>query len=255
MFRQLFIILIIFLASVTIAQGSGEKIRYMIEENPPYNFIQDGRIQGIAVDILLKLSEENGQAMQASEIEMVPWPRGYKIVQHTPHTALFTMARTEQREDLFKWVGPIYELTIGLVASKKNNITVNSFNDLKTLRIGTIREGAPEQLLIQAGYPTDKLERVTKPEQNINKLTIGRIDLLAFNTDSTRYTMQKMGLNPNDYETVFILKKVHLYYAFNKETDDATIQWLNNGLNQLRKEDSDGNSPYKKILSLYLDQR
>lgn len=254
MLGQLIILLVFFLSTVGIAQGGEEKIRYLIEENPPYNFIKDGITQGIAVDLLLRLSEKYGQAMQASEIEMVPWARGYKIVRNTPNTALFSMARTKQRENLFKWVGPIYELTIGLVANKNKKITVNSIDDLKTLRIGTIREGAPEQLLIQAGYPADKLERVTKPEQNIKKLTIGRIDLLAFNTDSTRYTIEEMGLNPNDYETVYVFKKVKLYYAFNKETDDATIELLNNGLQQLRKQDGAGNSPYRKILSLYLDR-
>ncbi|RUM47511.1 MAG: hypothetical protein DSY80_00850 [Desulfocapsa sp.] len=159
------------------------------------------------------------------------------------------MGRTAQREEQFKWVGPIIELTMGLIAQKNKHISINSVDDLKNYRIGTIRDGAPEQLLISAGFPVDKLERVTKPEQNIKKLVRDRIDMLAFNRDSTRYTMKHMGLNPEDYEMVFSLKNIWLYYAFNRETDDIIIENLNHSLQQLKETDSDGNSPYKDILS------
>jgi polar amino acid transport system substrate-binding protein len=238
--------------SVNIAQGETAKIQYMIEQNPPYNFQNNGSIQGIAVDLLIELSKNTSQVVTVEDIELLPWPRAYKTVQHTPETCLFSMGWTEERSSTFKWVGPIFELSIGLIADKKKNITVSSIDDLKTLRVGTIRDGAPEQLLIQAGMPAKTLERVTKPEQNIKKLAIDRLDLLAFNTDSTRYTMLQLGMDANDYETVFILKTIKLYYAFNHNTDDNIITEMNQALDQLKIRDSQGNSPYDDIVSSYL---
>ena len=252
MFRLFLTCLLLLCTAIHPAHAKTEKIHFMIEENPPYNFWVDEKIQGIAVDILSAITKGTEYQVTADEIEMIPWARGYKIVQTTPGTCLFSMGRTEEREKQFKWVGPFIELSIGLIAKKSNHITINSIEDLPAYRIGTIRDGAPEQLLVAAGYPANKVERVTKPEQNIKKLARNRIDLLAFNTDSTRYTMTHMGLNPDDYETVFSLKNIWLYYAFNKETDDTIIKELNRSLDQLEKADANGNCPYDNILSVYL---
>jgi len=252
MFRLILTTLLLSFAAVILAQAKTDKIHFMIEENPPYNFREDGQIKGIAVDLLTAITKDSAYQTTVDEIEMIPWARGYKIVQTTPGTCLFSMGRTRQREDQFKWVGPIFELTIGLVAKKNKHITINSIADLAAYRIGTIRDGAPEQLLITAGYPANKVERVTKPEQNIQKLARDRIDMLAFNTDSTRYNMVRMGLNPDDYETVFPLKKITLYYAFHKKTDDSIIDKLNLALNQLEKVDASGNCSFDNIISAYL---
>jgi len=252
MFRITLTFLLLLITAIHSDQAKAGKIQFMIEENPPYNFSKNGEMKGIAVDLLAAITKGSEHQVTAGDIEMLPWARGYRIVQTTPDTCLFSMGRTRQREDQFKWVGPIAELTIGLVAKKEKHITINSIQDLAPYRIGTIRDGAPEQLLIKAGYAANKVERVTKPDQNIQKLARDRIDLLAFNTDSTRYTMIRMGLNPDDYETVFSLKKIMLYYAFNIDTDDTIINKLNRSLDQLEKIDANGNCPFDNIISAYL---
>lgn len=253
MFKRSLAFLIIILCTAGPSHAGAAKIRYMIEQNPPYNFVKDNAIQGIAVDLLIELTKKSSQPVSTDDIVMIPWARGYQTVLTTPGTCLFSMGRTEQRKEQFKWVGPIIELTIGLTASKKKHITIDSIEDLTPYRIGTIRDGAPEQLLLQAGYPADKLERVTKPQQNIQKLVRDRLDLIAFNTTSTYHTMLQSGLDPDDYETVFILKKIELYYAFNRETDDARIEELDHALKELKKTDADGKSPYESIISSYLN--
>jgi polar amino acid transport system substrate-binding protein len=225
----------------------------MTEENPPFNFEADGRIQGIAVDLLLQFSAATHFPVKPGDVEMFPWPRAYRALLKTPGTSLFSMARTEQREKLFKWVGPIYELTIGLTAKKDKHFKILSIQDLAELRVGSVLEGAPEQLLIKAGFDANKLQRVAKPEYNIKKLAADRIDALAFNTASTRYTMKSMGLNPEEYETVFVLKRAQLYYAFNRETDAAFIKAMNRALEAIKTPDSTGKSIYGKIVSSYLD--
>ncbi len=245
-------LIILSFLSVSFAQGETVKFRYMIEQNPPYNFKEKDKIQGIAVDLLIELGKKTNRPVTIEDIELLPWPRAYKTVQNTPGTCLFSMGMTEERKNNFKWVGPIFELSIGLIADKKKKLKISSIDDLKTLRVGTIRSGAPEQLLIKAGIPADALERVTKPEQNIKKLAFDRLDLLAFNTDSTRYTMLQLGMDPNNYEAVYILKTIKLYYAFNMETNDSVIVELNQALDQLKAPDSQGNNVYDDIVSSYL---
>lgn len=254
MFRLSLIFSLLVLCTTTAAVAAPNRVHYMTEENPPYNFSENGKVQGIAVDLLLALTKASGHPLTLADIELLPWARGYKNVQTKPGTCLFSMGRIPQREKKFKWVGPIAELTIGLVAAKSSNIHIKAVEELFRYRIGSIRDGAPEQLLLSAGYPVEMLERVTKPEQNIQKLARNRIDMLAFNTDSTRYTMKRMGLSPDDYQTVFTLKTAQLYYAFHKDTDDQFIKKLNQTLEALKKADDSGHSPYQEILSRYLGQ-
>ena len=251
MYRIFPLFCVVFFAMVSVGHGA-EKIQYMTEQNPPFNFEADGKIQGIAVDLLLKLSAKTDHPVKLGDVEMYPWPRAYRELQETPGMSLFSMARTEQRENLFKWVGPIFDLTIGLTAKKEKHLKIASVKDLAGLRIGTVLDGAPEQLLIKAGFDTGKLQRVPKPEYNIKKLAADRIDALAFNTASTRYTMKSMGLDPDEYETVFVLKRAQLYYAFNRETDDTFIETMNRALEEIKTPDATEQSIYGEIISSYL---
>ncbi len=244
-------ILILFALLVAAFAHGAERIQYMTEQNLPYNFEKDGVVRGIAVELLLEMGKQTSHPIPQDTIQMLPWPRGYRNLQTIPGTALFSMARTEQREELFKWVGPIIDLTLGLVAAKKRNLKITSEKDLKGLRIGSILDGAPEQLLLKAGFVADNLDRAVSPEQNINKLLADRFDALAFNTDSTRYTMKSMGINPDDYETVYVLKKAQLYFAYHKDTDDAFIDLMNDALKRLKTADETGTSFYDRLVFSY----
>ncbi len=224
----------------------------MTEELPPYNFSQDNQVHGISADILLQLMEKNNIPTTRGDIQLLPWPRAYIMVQNKPGSILFSTARTPKRERLFKWVGPITDLTIGLIALKKNNIQLQSLEDVKKYRVGTIRDGAPEQLVLKAGIEEKDLDRIASPDSNIKKLQAGRIDLFAFSVPSTRYLMIKLGIDPDNYESVFTLKHADLYYAFHKDTDDQLIQALNTTLQELKKPDTTGKSTIDRIVEKYL---
>ena len=225
----------------------------MTEELPPYNFNQDGLVQGISADLLLELMKRNGISIDRSDIKLLPWPRAYQTVQDMPGSILFSAARTAQREKLFQWVGPITDLTIGLVALKKNNIKLHSLKDVKKYRLGTIRDGAPEQLVLRGGVPESDLDRIADPVLNIKKLQAGRIDLFAFSVPSTRYLMLKEGIDPDEYESVFTLKQADLYYAFHRGTDDELIRTLNKTLQEMKEPDTTGKSPVDRIIDKYLN--
>ncbi len=223
----------------------------MTEELPPYNFIKDNLVHGISADILLQLLEKNDISIDRGSIQLFPWPRAYQMVQDIPGSILFSTARTSQREKLFKWVGPITDLTIGLVGLKTKNIKLQSIKDADKYRIGTIRNGAPEQLVLEAGIQESNLERIASPESNIKKLQAGRIDLFAFSVPSTRYLMIKLGMDPDEYESVFTLSQADLYYAFHRDTDDQLIHALNTTLQEMKQPDSTGKSIVDRIIDSY----
>ncbi len=232
---------------------SRESWNIMTEELPPYNFEQAGEVHGIGADILLEIMKRNGISIERKSIQLFPWPRAYRMTLEIPGSILFSAARTAEREKLFKWVGPITDLNIGLTALKARKIKLNSITDAGKYRIGTIRDGAPEQLILRAGIPEKSLDRIAGPELNIKKLQAGRIDLFAFNVPSTRYLMIKLGIDPDRYESVYTLKHADLYYAFNKNTDDQFINLLNRTLQEMKQPDAGGTSEVERIIAGYLD--
>jgi len=229
-----------------------QKINIMTEDIPPFNFTKDGVVQGISTDTLLMMLEKAGYPANRSAIKVLPWARAYQAVQEEPGSILYSMARTDEREKLFKWVGPIQEVSIGLIALKSRKIVINTLEDAKKYKIGTIRENATEQLLIKSGFDENTLDRIADAELNIKKLQAGRVDMLAFNIPTTYYLMLQMGLSMKDYEVVHTLKKVSFNFAFHKDTDDKLIEKLNSILAELKKPDATGESPYNRIVKKYL---
>ncbi len=248
---HLLLMFILFLPGWLYAQ-SEPSVLVMTEDLPPFNFIEDGQITGISTEIVRHIFRETGVVMKQGDIQLYPWARAYHIIKHTPETALFSMARTAEREELFRWVGPLHNVVIGVVAKKDRKIDIRTIDDFKRYRIGTVRDGAPEQLLIKAGVPLENLERLALPEQNIRKLCAGRIDLFAFNVQTVQYKMVKMGVDPDDFETVYILKTPSLYLALHKDTDPELINKLQKSLDELKKPNMDGVVPFNQIVDKYL---
>jgi len=231
---------------------AGGPTQIMTEELPPFNFTTDGAVGGISADALVQIMAKAGNPITPADIKILPWARAYNSVQNEPGTLLFSMARTAEREALFKWVGPIYELTIGMIAPKSKGIQIAAIADAEKYKVGTVIDGAPEQLLIKAGFPQDKLDRIPRPDLNVKKLAAGRIDIFVFNVPTALYLIKNEGLNPGDYEVVHTLKTAQLHYAFHKDTDDALIAALNKALTELKQPGADGKSAFDKIVEKYL---
>jgi len=245
------LLIVIFLPGWLYAQ-SVPSVLVMTEDLPPFNFMDNGKIVGISTEVVRHIFQDTKVLMRYGDIQMYPWARAYHEVKHQPQTALFSMARTPEREDSFRWVGPLLNVTIGVVAKKDHHVDIHSIDDFKRYRIGTVRDSAPEQLLIKAGVPPERLERLALPEQNIRKLAANRIDLFAFSVQTIQYKMIKLGIDPEEYETVYLLKTPSLYLALNKETPDELVEKLQKSLDEMKTPDNNGVVLFDQIVSKYL---
>ena len=216
------------------ARGGAADLQVMTEENAPFNFTEGGVLKGIGVDLLAAAMREAGRTFDPAAIRVVPWARAYDTVRETPDTMLFSMARTAEREPLFAWVGPILQVQIGVLALRERRIAIASAADLASYRIATVRDGAPEQLLLAAGVPESALDRGPGIEANLRKLLAGRVDLVAFNVPGALYTLHRMGNDPAACSVVHVLKENSLHYAFNRASDPALLRDLQAALGRLR---------------------
>ena len=224
----------------------------MTEHLPPYNYQENGVLRGISTDITLRIMQRLGYPIERSDIDLLPWSRAYKLLQITPNSMLFSMVRTEQRESLFKWVGPLIRFDLGLIALKEKNITIDTIEDVNKYRIGSVRDGAPEQILLRKQVKPENIDSVTSAEMNIRKLSSGRIDLFAYSIEPAYFIIRKLELDPNDFEDVFVICRKDLYIAFNKNTSDHVIDKFQNALEQLQAPTNGESSEYDAVVSRYI---
>ncbi|MCF6178218.1 MAG: transporter substrate-binding domain-containing protein [Geopsychrobacter sp.] len=225
---------------------TADDLTYMTEEYPPFNFQINGKLQGISIDLLEKVFQQIGANKSRADIQLIPWAKGYEAVKNQPNTVLFAMTRTEARESLFKWVGPLAPARIVVMARKADGIKIDSVADLNKYKIGAIREDIGEQLLLSGGVSKDSVDASSSIEANIKKLDRGRIDLWAYDQTVAMYAIKKAGYNPQDFESVYVLKDGALYYAFNKGTDEGLIQKFQTALDAVKQS-----GEYAKILGAY----
>lgn len=236
-----------FFTQTLVTAESLDHLKIMTEEYPPYNYKEDGKLKGIAVDTMVLMLERSGSKLKREDIGILPWARGYNETLNNPGTCLFSTTRTPEREKLFKWVGPVGINKMVLTAKKDKKIVIQNTEDLKKYKTGVIIEDIVDQILSAMHLGEGCLEKVSMTTHNIKKLNSGRIDMIGYGEDAAKWEIKRHGFSPADYETVYVLQSKDLYFAFHKDTPDEIIRVLQKNLDELKKE-----GEYQKILDLYL---
>jgi polar amino acid transport system substrate-binding protein len=243
--------LILSFSTPTINFGqSVNDISLMTENYPPFNFIDNGKLQGISVDLMVSMLKKLNSEQSRDSIRLLPWARGYQNLLKKKNTCLFATTRTEEREKLFKWVGPISSTRISLIARKNKNVKIDSAKDISKYKIGVVRDDIGEQLLVSAGIELKKLDRiggVNATLLSIKKLNADRIEVWSYEENVGKWEIKKYGFDLNEYEIVYTLKEGELYYAFHIDTPNSLIKGFQFGLDELKKDGT-----HKRILNKYL---
>lgn len=197
------------------AQMTAQDLGYLTEDYPPYNFEEAGEMRGMSVDLLRLIWAE--MEVPEQPIRLVPWARGYRMVQDRPGTVLFATSRTEEREDMFHWVCPITVNRQVLLARADRDIRIETLEKAKEYRVGTILKDVADNLLTEAGF--QRLQQVSSFDINLRKLDAGRIDLLAYEEISFRQQVE----NPEDYAVVYVLRELQACYAFHRNTPETLV--------------------------------
>ncbi|MEZ7198760.1 substrate-binding periplasmic protein [Pseudodesulfovibrio karagichevae] len=234
------------LASPGLAHEPGdpaEGLTYLTEEFRPLNYTENGRPTGLSVALLKLIWQEMGVPEQP--IQVMPWPRIYRSGQMDPHVVIFSMYRTEERERLFKWVGPIVKGRLALFALRSRRLAVRSLRDMDGRRIASLRDIAAASKVLGAGFP---LIYASRAEHAIQLLESGRVDAVALDEFRFRRTVAGLSFPPDTFEAVLVLSEDSLYYAFSPDTDDALVARFQRALNAIVKR-----PVYRNLLNFYVN--
>lgn len=224
-------------------------LTYYTEQLPPYNYQEKGTLQGISIDLLEAITEKMGKKVSRDEVLLVPWTEGYQTVLSHNNTVLFTTVRLPEREQSFRWAGPIYAYTNVLFARPDKGITIEKPEDMKDYRIGVIVDDVAIQQLLDAGVNKSQLVQETNASVLVDKLNNGEIDLWAYPEAAGRHFIEQATGNPYSLRIVFTLPVLEGYYAFNKNVSDSTVASFQQALDAVQKQkDSQGVSEYERII-------
>lgn len=209
-------------AGLMASPGYGtDSLTVITEDYPPLNFVEGGTLTGPSVDIVRAIQ---GRLGATDEIKVYPWARGYHFLETKPNTVLFSTTRSEAREKLFKWVGPLAEKKIGLFAKRGTPIKLNTLEDAKGYSIGVQKGGVGMQYLADRGFRS--FDPSTKPIANLKKLIGGRNDLWFASNATVAGNCKAMNIDVSEVEQVLVVDNTFMYMAFSKNTPDATVeQW------------------------------
>ncbi|MDE1464898.1 substrate-binding periplasmic protein [Spartinivicinus poritis] len=229
--------LLLFSSMLSVAEVTPNfRVILLTENYPPYNmsvddknFARGDNVDGLATDIVREMFKRAGVKYSLSL--RFPWKRIFELTVQKRRYGLFSTSRTPEREDLFKWVGPIASSDWVFMTLKDKPIKINNLDEARPYRIGGYKGDAKAKYLESQNF---KLHLSFRDNENIKKLQAGKIDLWATGDLSGRYLAAQD--NFRDLKKVFTFKKSQLYLAMNKETPNAVIEALQKALDSMEED-------------------
>lgn len=216
-------------------RNQGDSFTIYTEELPPLNYIDEqGNVAGRSTEIVQEIME---RLHVRYPIHVVPWSTGYRATLTTPGTAIYSTIRTHEREQMFKWVGPVAEIEYSYYTRSGNPHTVHTLSDLGNFgKIAVVRDDAREQYLISLNFTNilpldDEAACIRALSSGEAEFWLGTRDMYTQNAKRTMWD------NTPEF-TILDLPPVieQVYIAFNRDIPDETIEAWQEALDEIKQD-------------------
>ena len=204
------------------------------EEWAPYNYQENNKLTGMATDIVQRIMALTGDKF---EVLFLPSMRSGLTLKTRPKTILYSMFRSAEREQMYKWVGPIVEESIHPYQLASAQPLVNTMEQLLRAPQLTTRHAGliPDTLQARGFANLDKT--ATESLQLYRMLLAGRTALIVGDTDAgVAYYSRQLNIAPGTLRQVPVeLYRSSLYIAFSRDSEDKVVAAWADALEQLRQ--------------------
>jgi polar amino acid transport system substrate-binding protein len=226
-----------------LAAPAANALTLVTEENPPFNYTEQGKVVGISTDVVTELGKRASIALQ---IKSMPWEQAYIAAQRDKETCIYSTARLDNREQIFAWIGPIATNQWVLIG-KSDFAGLKRVEDARKYRVGVVAKDAKIEFLMSKGV-TD-LREVTDDGLVPPRLMLGKddpdhLDLWATSAYGARRTAARA--NIKDIKLILNLRRVPLYLACGRNTAPETVKALSQAFDRATKDGT-----LKRITSRY----
>lgn len=225
-------------ASVWSFNASAQTVAVVTEESFPMSYVKDGKPAGSATQVVEQIFQQAGISYK---IDVVPWARAVNLATTESHVAIYSLARTPDREPQYKWVGEIAPIKYSLYKLKsRKDVVIKSLEDAKKYRVGVVKDDLRAKYLIEKGFEPGVaagLQEVANNTLNLKKLENGRIDVLPISLAGIEGQCNSQGFDCSQFEVAYDLElRTHLFLAFSKQTPDEVVQKARDAYGKLYKE-------------------
>jgi len=224
--------MLLLFTTVPYCYGS-DHINVVTEDWPPFNhLLADGQIGGKNTAVVKSVLRK---ANLSYSIRLYPWARSYDMAKNRKNTLVYSILRTPERENLFKWICPI-GINVNLymyVLSNRKNLSVNTIEDAKSYLVGVTRGDYPHIRLTELGFNEKNLLISPSDNANIKMLINSRIDFVVEAEDTMDTILNNIGQNRNTVRRLFTINlnnSAENCMAFGLKTDDTIVKRVRQAL-------------------------
>ncbi len=231
--EQIFPLILLSVACAVLHPAQAESnLAVMTDERRPHAWRENGVPQGICYELVVETMRE---LKLKPEIKFTSFVRGLHLAQTEKSTAFFSITPTPERNQHFKWVGPLIQSDVYIYKLRGNPLTIRTFDDLRQQKkIGVPRGMKQDTQLTDEGYTVMRFDNITK---TLLALANRRADVIAIGELTLNASAREAGLDPALFErTPLKLYENPLYIAFSKDVSDETIQRWQKALDQVKRE-------------------
>lgn len=223
------------LLSVAVARAGepiGQSLHFYTTEVPPLAFTdKDGQLAGYCIELVRALLQRTGDR---GEIVSLPWARAYQMGLSEPDAVLICPKRTEEREKLFQWVGPLYSTSTEFFARTRDHVRINSLDEAKAVSgVLVPRDFYSVSGLRRAGF--QNLHLTNSPQVSVRMLLGGRAPLMVMDRLMLPELLRQEGVPVDAIERVFSLSPDTGYLSFSRDMPVAVIRRWQAALDEMQR--------------------
>lgn len=215
------------ISTPSLAKEQIPPLRFITEHSPPGMYLDEhGNVAGVTAELIRVLQ---ARLNEPGEIELMPWARALETARNQSNIALFETARITEREQWFKWVGPLKLVQTSLYGHASrfaaNNPTEVSNGSLiacdyvNSLNISYLQS---------AGFRENhNLILTNKHGECFSLFIAGKVDLIILNEATAAQVSAQLQKSGNDsLYRINTLRETQLFLAFSLDvSDDRIASW------------------------------
>ncbi len=225
-------LLVFFLMSRGNISAQDYPIQIFMDHFPPYNYMENGEPKGFATDIVKRIMKTSNVNFK---IKSFPHSRLHLMFEGKKGIVAYVLFRTPEREDLYKWIGPIATDHVHIYKKKGSQLIINNIDDAKNNGpISTFAKGVILSRLVEMGFTN--LEKVTNVDSTILMLLHDRVSLMAGLPDlSIKYWLEQNKYSSDALsKTAIRIASFDMYILCSKDIPDRIVKKWQTALDALK---------------------
>jgi polar amino acid transport system substrate-binding protein len=222
------------LLALLCGNGQAESIQ-AVTEDTAYSYLQGGQVGGPASQVVEAMLQRAG--LNDYSLALYPWARAYDMALQQPNVLIYLIARTPEREPLFKWLGEVMHIDYHFYKLRgQPDIQLRTLEDAKHYSIGVLRDDVRHQYLQAEGFT--KLVVAAHNRDNFRRLLNRQVQLVPMPERDAMLLSAEAGVDYASLERVYTLDALSsgLYMAYSNATDDAIVKRSRAAFDSLKNE-------------------